>query len=96
MASLSGYVKYLNITTIGDKATLFNDNIIHNRLNFKLYVGNHFEARLEARNRAFYGETMKLNPNFASELDKDDGLIDMSWLLVNTNSFVINTKVDRA
>lgn len=94
--ALSGYVKYLNQTAIGGIDSLVNDNIIHNRINLKAYLGDYFEIKLEARNRFFYGESLKSNPFFAEYLGKDDGLIDMSWNIVKGKHFIFNTKIDRA
>jgi len=92
---VSGYVKYLNTTSFTNANDLLNDNLLHNRININGYFGNHFQVKVGIRNRAFYGETMKLNPFYAAQLDKDNGIIDMSWNLVNGKSFIINTSIDR-
>ena len=94
--ALSGYVKYLNTTGIGGKDYLVNNNLLHNRINLKAYLGDYFELKLEARNRIFYGDNLKLNPLMAEQLDEDDGLINMSWNLLKGKSIIINTKIDRA
>lgn len=93
--SVSGYVKYLNTTSFTLQDELYNDNLIHNRINVKAYFGKHFEAQAGIRNRVFYGETTKLNPFYASQLATDNGIIDMSWNIVNTKGFIINTNIDR-
>lgn len=95
IVQVSGYVKYLNITRIADAKNIFNDNLIHNRVNIKAYLGNHFEVALEGRNRLFYGESLKINPFFAQQIGADNGLIDMSWNIIETKAVVLNTKIDR-
>jgi len=94
--AVSGYVKYLNQTTVAGKDLLINDNILHNRINLKAYLGNYFEIKLEARNRILYGESVKNNPLMATQLDQDDGLIDMSWNIISGKSLIFNSKIDRA
>ncbi|MFT4644796.1 MAG: hypothetical protein ACI8ZX_001203 [Planctomycetota bacterium] len=93
--AISGYVKYLNTTSFTDADNLYNDNLIHNRINLKAYFGNHFEVEAGIRNRIFYGETMKLNPLYGAQLEEDNGLIDLSWNLIDRKAFIINTKIDR-
>ncbi len=92
---VSGYVKYLNTSSFTNADDLLNDNLLHNRINLKAYLGNHFEIQAGIRNRAFYGETMKLNPLYAQQIDKDNGIIDMSWNIVNQKAFILNTTIDR-
>lgn len=91
-----GYIKYMNTNQFQNFDTIYTDNLIHNRLNFKWYPNNNWTFQLELRNRIFYGETMKLNPLFADAIGTDNGTIDMSWNLVNTNSLLINSTIDRA
>ena len=95
IVEISGYVKYLNTTSFTNADDLLNDNLLHNRINLKAYLGNHFEIQAGIRNRAFYGETMKLNPLYAQQIDKDNGIIDMSWNIVNQKAFILNTTIDR-
>ncbi len=93
---ISGYVKYLNQTTVAGKNKLLNDNILHNRLNLKGFLGENFEIRIELRNRLFYGDNVKSNPLLSSQLEKDDGLVDMSWNIIDGKAVIFNTKIDRA
>ena len=91
-----GYIKYMNTNQFQNLDTIYTDNLIHNRLNFKFYPNNNWTISLEARNRLFYGETQKLNPFFADQVDTDNGEIDMSWNLIETNSVLLNSTIDRA
>ena len=38
---------------------------------------------------------MKLNPLYGAQLEEDNGLIDLSWNLIDRKAFIINTKIDR-
>jgi len=93
---LGGYVKYMNTNQFANLDTIYTDNLIHNRLNFKYYPNSNWTLSLEMRNRLFYGETQKLNPFFADMVGTDNGEIDMSWNLIETNSLVLNSTIQRA
>ena len=51
----SGYLKFLNATTFSDLDYLANDNLIHNRLNFKTYLTENLTIDLQIRNRILMG-----------------------------------------
>lgn len=95
IVAISGYVKYLNTTSFTDADNLYNDNLLHHRINIKVYLGKYFEIQAGVRNRVFYGETMKLNPLYGAQLAEDNGIIDLSWNLIDRKVFIINTKIDR-
>ena len=98
--NVSGYVKYMQSNFIipnnTGKLSLLTDNLIHNRLNFKYYASNRITASVELRNRVFYGEQIKLNPFYGDVIGTDNGLIDLSFNLLNKNSLIINSTIDRA
>ncbi|MDX2362591.1 MAG: hypothetical protein QNK23_17415 [Crocinitomicaceae bacterium] len=91
-----GYVKYMTTVQFLDVDNIYVDNLLHNRLNFKWMPNKHWTFSIEMRNRVFYGETQKLNPNFNSLIGTDPGVIDMSWNLLESNSMLINSTIDRA
>ena len=93
---LNGYVKYLASASFTDGDNLTTDNLIHNRLNFKYYVSPSITTFIEARNRIFYGETVKLNPFLIDQLENDPGLVDLSKVWVGENAFVLHSNIDRA
>jgi hypothetical protein len=95
--ALTGYVTEMYSVTFDSLSGLFiNDNLIHNRLNFKAYAGEHFTAAIELRNRIFTGDIVRLNQNYSEMIGYDAGMVDMSWNLADKNSFLINTTIDRA
>ena len=95
--SLNGYVKQLHsVFKIDGFDTYFMDQLIHNRLNFKWYPSDQFSLIAEARNRIFYGDLVKLTPDYAAQIElANNDYLDMSFHLVNKPDWVINSTVDR-
>jgi len=94
---LSGYVTTMESAMFD---TLSNnvlfENLIHNRLNLKAYFGDKLSIAAEVRNRLFTGDMVKTMGRAYSEMTgMDQGLVDMSWNLLEENSFFFNTTVDR-
>lgn len=93
---LNGYVKDMQTAWIGSGGTVLTDNLIHNRINFKWFPNNHWKFTLEARNRLLWGEIVKNVTNYNKELDKDYGIVDLSFVPASNNSFILNSFIDRA
>lgn len=77
-------------------SSLVTGNFIHNRINFRWDISNSFHARIEARNRFFYGEQVKGTYQFGKYIDTDKGLVDLSYNIVDDTSVVLNVMLDRA
>ncbi len=95
--TLSGYVSNMQ-SWIFEKPdeNWINDNLIHNRLNFRLYAGKNLSFGLEMRNRVFTGDMLRQSPGYADHIGTDQGMIDMSWNIINENSVLFNVTADRA
>ncbi|MEA1886457.1 MAG: hypothetical protein U9N72_04535 [Bacteroidota bacterium] len=94
--SLNGYVSNLQSMIFEEvEGDWINDNLIHNRLNFRLYAGSKVTFALELRNRFFTGDMIKLDPTYASRLAADNGLVDLATNIFNKNSFILNSRIDR-
>jgi hypothetical protein len=93
--AINGYVKNLqNIFFIEGQS--FQDNLIHNRLNFKWYVDEHFTFKADLRSRVFFGDLVKATPNYGDLVDNvNNDYFDLSLLLLNEDDFVIHTMLDR-
>jgi len=91
----SGYVKYLNTSTFQDLDAILNDNLLHNRLNFKVYLNNQFTTTFEIRNRVFWGNTIQSIPNYSAFIDSDNQDIDLSLNLIDKQAFLFHSKIDR-
>jgi len=95
-ASLNGYLSNMQQAMFEEiQGSWVNDNLIHNRLNFKTYLGNSLNFSLEVRNRFMFGETVKFFPGYAERTEKDQGWVDLTWNLAEDTSFIFNTSIDR-
>jgi len=94
--SINGYIKNLNSANFIDLDSIYTNNFFHNRVNFKAYPIKKITIGLEVRNRLFYGETIAKNPFFSNQIGYDKGIIDMSFVVVDKNSFVLHSQIDRA
>lgn len=72
-----------------------NDGLIHNRLMFNYYGIKNLKFDVEVRNRIFYGETVKMTPNYGDYVGADRGIVDLSFNIVDEPSFVFNSAIDR-
>ncbi|MBN1107301.1 MAG: hypothetical protein JXR66_06925 [Bacteroidales bacterium] len=94
---LNGYITSMQSAMFDSLSKeVIYENLIHNRLNFKVYLGKHLTFSTEIRNRLLTGDMVRsMGPAYSEMTATDDGLIDMSWNLVSENSFFLNTSVDR-
>ncbi len=72
-----------------------NENLLHNRLNFKGYINDNITLAAEFRNRLFTGDMVRLGNYYSGMIGADNGLVDMSWNVVDKQSLLINTTIDR-
>jgi hypothetical protein len=94
--TLNGYVSTMQSVMFDSiKGTFINENLIHNRLNFKGYAGKNISFGIELRNRLYTGDNVENNDGYADLIGTDEGLFDLSWNILNENSFILNTTIDR-
>ncbi|MEM6378476.1 MAG: hypothetical protein AAF705_09690, partial [Bacteroidota bacterium] len=97
--TLNGYLKNLQTgifinNPFGDNYQ--QDNLIHNRLNFRWYPNEHLTFRAELRTRAFYGDIVRATPEYAAQIaDVNNDFFDWSAVLLDRPSWVIHTMLDR-
>lgn len=105
IASVNGYLKDMQgiyffenpvTTSPGNEISNISYNLLHNRLNFKLYPNSNLTVALELRNRMFSGQLLKQIPGYATIISTDNGLIDLSWNWIEKDNYFINTAIDRA
>ena len=95
--SLSGYIKNLNEFSFVDRLEQLQwTTLFHNRLNFEYVPSGVITARLEFRNRLYYGDAVKNIPGFSGIISRDDGWADLSWNLIDDKNTVFNSTIDRA
>ncbi|MHC1777030.1 MAG: hypothetical protein AB9834_16640 [Lentimicrobium sp.] len=94
--TLAGYLTTMQSSTFDSLSGPFlNENLIHNRLNFKVYLNEKMTFAAEFRNRLFTGDMVKYGRPYAGLIGDDDGVVDMSWNIVEEQSFLLNTTIDR-
>ena len=94
--SLSGYLTNMQSVMFDSLSGSFlNENLLHNRLNFKGYLNDNLTFAAEFRNRLFTGDLVRLGSYYSDLIGKDQGLVDMSWNVFEKQSFLFNTTVDR-
>lgn len=100
--NLNGYVKELYMFYSPEKPISGTDlnylttNIIHNRLNFKWYTTARLTTVIEMRNRLMLGNLVRNYPDYQSTVDVDNGLVDLSWISAQSNSWFVHSMIDRA
>lgn len=91
-----GYLSSMQSVIFEDsKGDWINDNLLHNRLNFRFYAGPSVTFALEVRNRLFTGDMIRVNTDYSDLMNSDRGWIDMTWNLIDENSVLFNTTIDR-
>ncbi len=96
LMEIRGYLKDLqSVYFVDDVSNLNSSNLIHNRLNFKFNFSPAFSARLELRNRIFWGEQVKSIPEFGTIIDQYNGYVSLSKLWIDEPGLVIHSVIDR-
>jgi hypothetical protein len=94
--TVNGYVKDLQVLTFDKNfSNLITNNLIHNRLNFKYKQVPSLTAALELRNRLYWGEEVKLTPNYSSHLRNVGESANLSHVWFETNGMFLHTNIDR-
>lgn len=94
---LTGYIKNLHEFSFVDRLEQLQwTTFLHNRLNFKFSLSKEFSARLEFRNRMFYGDNIKNVTGFSDVISQDTGWLGLSWNLLDNNETIFNVALDRA
>ena len=94
--SLDAYINNLQSVMFDSlKGNWINDNLIHNRLNFKWFPNSYLTFNLGIRSRVFTGESVKYIPGYADLLSGDKGIFDLNTNLISENSVILNSQIDR-
>ena len=94
--NFSGYTRYMNSSSVTSSDSIVTDNLIHNRLRFKLDFNSNITGVVEMRNRIFFGEVTRLNPILGEILNNDIGSLDLSFVPYDSKKLVIHSIFDRA
>ena len=94
--TLNGYITTMQSAMFDSLSGPFlNENLLHNRINFKGYLSDNITLAAEFRNRLFTGDMVRYGRPYTELIGEDDGLVDMSWNIMEKQSFLFNTTVDR-
>jgi hypothetical protein len=94
--TLNGYLTTMQSAMFDTlSGPVFYENLLHNRLNFKGYINDKITLAVELRNRLFTGDMVRSYYGYSDMIGTDEGWIDMSWNIVDENSFFLNTTIDR-
>jgi hypothetical protein len=94
--TLNGYVATMQSVIFDSLSGPFvNENLLHNRINLKGYVNEHITFAAEFRNRLFTGDLVRSGSLYPDQIGSDQGWADLSWNIVNKQSFFLNTTIDR-
>jgi len=93
---INGYVKYLpSVRFDRDLENAYFDQLLHNRVNFNWQIAKPVKFHAGLRTRIFQGYNVQNVPFYRDFLEQDNGLVDMSWVLFQENSFMMHTTPDR-
>ena len=94
--TVNGYLSSMQSVMFDSLSGPFvNENLIHNRLNFKGYLNENITFAAEFRNRLFTGDMVRTGRSYSESIGNDQGLADLSWNIINKQSFFLNTTIDR-
>ena len=94
--TLQGYVSTLQSSMFDSVSGPFiNENLLHNRLNFRGYIHDNISIAAEFRNRLFTGDLVRMGDFYRDRIGADQGFVDLSWNLVSEPSVLFNTTIDR-
>jgi hypothetical protein len=72
-----------------------DQNLVHNRLNFKWYPSSTVSVVAEVRNRFFWGELVRDIPNYGRIIDQDNGYFDLSTTIWESGGTLMHSMIDR-
>lgn len=97
--SLTGYMKNLQgWFFINDPVggAFLQDNLLHSRLNFSWYLNESLTFRADLRSRAFFGDLVRAQDNYAQLIDNaNNDYFDLSLVVIDSDSWVVHSMLDR-
>lgn len=96
--SLNGYVKNLqSLFLLNQTNQALQDNLLHNRLNFKWYANDKWTLTAEARTRLFWGDQVRLSGGkpYITGLDAANDYFNLSIGTANAQGLAAHSMIDR-
>ena len=95
LLEVNGYIKYLPSISFSGSDNL-TTNLIHNRINVKSYLNDCTTLKVDLRNRIFFGDVVDRDLYLSEMLDIDNGELDMAFIIIEDNSLIVHSIIDRA
>ena len=97
---VNGYVQGMPVRIAVDLPEPFGQETfweyrLQNRLNFRWFASSDITVNAQMRTRFFAGDLVKDIPGYADAIDRDEGWLNMSWLIVEEESWLMHTIPDR-
>ncbi|OQP66566.1 hypothetical protein A3860_13885 [Niastella vici] len=94
--SFSGYLKDLEWVRFEKGFTnVAATNLVHNRMNIKWNPVENWTARLEVRNRLYWGDDVRVLPGFTQQLRNENEAVNLSIKWFEAKSAILHTNVER-
>lgn len=77
------------------KSYWISNHYLQNRLNLFVYPLKNMKGSVQLRNRVFYGEYIQDISDYASQLEQDNGWVDLSKNVIDEDKYVLNMAIDR-
>lgn len=77
------------------KSYWISNHYLQNRLNLFVYPLKNMKGSVQLRNRVFYGEYIQDISGYASQLEQDNGWVDLSKNVIDEDKYVLNMAIDR-
>jgi hypothetical protein len=95
----SGYTEALPIFLSFDMPGMGEQNWweyrLQNRLNLRWHASDNWSFTWEMRTRLFAGDLVDNIPGYARAIDTDNGLVNLSWMVAETDSWFLHYIPDR-
>jgi hypothetical protein len=97
---INGYFQGMPVRIAVDLPEPFGEEVfweyrIQNRLNFSWYASSNITMNAQMRTRFFAGDLVKEIPGYASAIDRDDGWMNLSWLMIEEENWLLHFIPDR-
>lgn len=97
---INGYIQGMPVRIAVDLPEPFGNEVfweyrLQNRLNFRWFASSEVTINAQMRTRFFSGDLVKDIPGYADAIDRDGGWLNMSWLISETDNWLLHTIPDR-
>lgn len=97
---ISGYVQAMPLLIDADLPAPFEGDSfweyrLQNRLNAEWYISSSLSFNWQMRTRFFAGDLVQNLPSYADAINTDDGLINLSWMVVEQDKWLLHYMPDR-